>query len=236
METIDPSETVASIALRVPSAARTFERFGIDYCCKGRVPLSVACSERKLAVRDVLDDLADQLTRPSAPTVVETEVAPLIEYIVERHHAYTREALARLAPLATKVLGAHGARHPELQEVAHTLRALADDLLPHMLREELVLFPYMEQLTRGDDTPPPFGTIGNPLRAMLREHEAVGALVEKLHALTSGYQAPRDACTSYRMLYAGLEHLSADIHMHVHLENNVLFPQAAQLEQRMRAR
>jgi regulator of cell morphogenesis and NO signaling len=220
MQTIHPSSTVASLVLHHPSAARTFERFGIDFCCRGRIALEQACRELALPLTEVLDDLARELNQPGPPEPPSSDTNALIDYIVERHHSFAREELARLLPLAAKVERVHGDRHGELHEVHTTLVAIAHDLLPHMQKEELVLFPFLRaRAQRGAIGPAPNG----PFAVMQREHEALGVLLARLRTLTGGYTPPRDACTSYRVLYSGLEQLSADLHQHIHLENNVLF-------------
>ncbi len=220
---VDPSSTVAALVLEHPSAARSFERFGIDFCCRGRVALEAACRELGLPLSEVIDDLERELNTPGPAAPPSSDVDGLIDYILERHHTFAREELTRLVPLAAKVEKAHGERHPELREVRKVVQSICDDLLPHMRKEELVLFPLLRaranEPLRG---PVPYG----PLAAMHREHDQLGSLLARLRTLTSGYSAPRDACTSYRVLYRGLEQLSADLHQHIHLENNVLFPQA----------
>jgi regulator of cell morphogenesis and NO signaling len=234
MNTIDVRRTVAEITQSVPGAARAFERLGIDYCCRGKVPLETACEQANLPLQKVLMAL-DEAVHSRALQDAPREPRQLIHYILERHHVFTRNELERLAPLADKVRRVHGDSHPELTEVKALLQALADDLVPHMLKEERVLFPYIERLADGDSTTPPFGTIENPLRMMDAEHESVGALLVHLERVTNHYTPPAGACGSYNALYAGLKELQADIHEHVHLENHLLFPRALELEQELRS-
>jgi regulator of cell morphogenesis and NO signaling len=171
----------------------------------------------------------------SAPAPDSCHPALLAAHIVSRHHVYTRGELARLLPLAEKVLRAHGARRPELARVRELLTELEHDLLPHMVKEEQVLFPYISRLAAGDHARPPFGSIDNPLRVMRTEHERVGDLLRELALISDGYRPPAEACASYGALYAGLKELQEDLHQHIHLENNVLFPAARELEQRVLA-
>jgi regulator of cell morphogenesis and NO signaling len=229
---IDPARSVADLAQCIPGAARTFEQLGIDYCCRGRQSLREAVARTSFPLELVIDQirLADD-TPPSAPR----DPALLCKYIVEHHHRFTREALLRLAPLAEKVLRVHGAAHPELVRVRQLLDALSSDLLPHMLKEEKVLFPYIAALARGKRPAAPFGRIEDPLQAMHLEHDQVGGLLRELDELTFGYCAPSGACASYTVFYAGLEDLQADLHEHIHLENNVLFPAALELARAPRA-
>jgi regulator of cell morphogenesis and NO signaling len=153
---------------------------------------------------------------------------------------FTRQELARLDALMEKVVSVHGGRHRELAEVQNTFRLLADDLLPHMQKEENILFPYIAALEVAADggeaaAAPPFMTVRNPVRMMTFEHEAAGTLLRELRRLTSGYTAPADGCISYRTLYAALENLERDLHQHIHLENNILFPRAVEAEMLQRS-
>lgn len=229
MTTIDATRTVAEITQSVPGAARTFERLGIDYCCKGKEALARACELAHLPLETVTQAL-EQGMYGRAREDIPKEPRQLIRHIIERHHEFTRQELTRLGTLVEKVWRVHGDRHPELKEVHRLFFALVDDLEPHMLKEERVLFPYIERLADGDRSPPPFGTVENPIRMMNVEHESVGALLTELERVTDHYTAPANACGSYRALYAGLQELQADIHEHVHLENHVLFPRALLME------
>jgi regulator of cell morphogenesis and NO signaling len=228
---VDPSATVAALVLEHPSAARSFERFGIDFCCRGRVALEAACRELGIPLSQVLEDLERELHAPGPTAPSNTDVGALIDYILERHHRYASEELTRLRPLASKVEQAHGERHHELREVREVVEAICDDLLPHMRKEELVLFPLLRARARD----PQLGAAPQgPISVMQREHDQLGSLLLRLRALTSGYSAPRDACTSYQVLYRGLEQLSADLHQHIHLENNLLFPLAEEVDRSRR--
>jgi regulator of cell morphogenesis and NO signaling len=233
MTTIDATRTVAELTDSVPGAARTFERLGIDYCCRGKVALSRACELAHVPLESVVL-LLEQGMHGRPREDVPKEPRQLIRYILDRHHEFTRTELTRLGPLAEKVERVHGSKHPELAEVHRLFFELADDMLLHMLKEERVLFPYIERLADGDHTPPPFGSIEHPLRMMNMEHESAGALLSELERVTSAYTPPDDACGSYRALYAGLKELQADLHMHVHLENHLLFPSAQALERAVR--
>ncbi len=164
-------------------------------------------------------------------------LAELIGHILDKHHTFTRHEMERLGALASKVYAAHGERHPELALVGSLFERLCQDLKPHMFKEEQVLFPYiirLEQALAGKGAPPfaPFGTVNNPVRMMMYEHDAAGDLLRELRAATADYAVPADACLSYRTLYGALEAFEKDLHQHIHLENNVLFPRAAELESR----
>jgi regulator of cell morphogenesis and NO signaling len=228
--TIDPTQTVADITLRIPAAARAFERLGIDYCCRGKIPLSEACSALQLPLEEVLASLTEAAEGRPASDIPSNDASALIDLILDRHHAFARQELTRLLPLAGKVLRVHGQRHPELQRVYELLSLLEADLLPHMLKEEQVLFPYIRQLPAGAVSRPPFVTVQNPIRMMHLEHEQVGEVLAELRGQTAGFTPPADACGSFRALYAGVQELVADTYQHVHLENNLLFPLAEELE------
>lgn len=228
--TIDTSQTVADLAQSLSGAAKTFEQLGIDYCCRGKQPLVDAVREANLALADVRAVL-EQNAAENEQRPVPRDLRALISHIVDKHHVFTREELARLLPLAEKVTRVHSARHPELSRVQQLVTALEADLLLHMLKEERVLFPYVLQLVDGERTQPVFGTVANPIFMMSSEHEHVGALLAELEQQTDHYTPPADACGSYRVLYTGLKALQADIHQHVYLENHLLFPTALELEQ-----
>jgi regulator of cell morphogenesis and NO signaling len=157
--------------------------------------------------------------------------AELVDHIESTHHRYLHEELPRLAALTQKVVGVHGGRHPELREVEATYAELQADLEPHLMKEERVLFPMIRELAESR-TLPSFhcGSISNPISMMLLEHDRAGELLAALRELTDGYQPPADGCASYRALYTGLEELEADTHLHVHKENNILFPAVVALE------
>lgn len=172
-----------------------------------------------MAVAAELEAVADR----TDAEIDSLEPRPLIDHIVETHHRYLHEELPLLVTLADKVRDVHGARHPELVQVAALVTEIRDDLVPHLAKEERVLFPAIEQWSEGQRSFP-FGTIANPVRMMMAEHDRAGELLEELRTATNGYQPPHDGCASYQTLYGRLEHLEMDTHRHVHLENNVLFP------------
>lgn len=237
MDTVQPAElTVADIVIGNPRTASVFERHAIDYCCHGHRSLGDACADAGVPVDTITAELqalvADSADSAAAPTTPPPEtIGGLIDRIVTTHHTFLRRQLPRLGELMGKVVNAHGANHPEVHGVAHVLEAITADLLPHLLKEERVLFPMAIELL-GAVKPVALhcGTITNPIRMMRFEHDTVGALLAKLRTVTSAYMPPADACPTWRALYAGLEELEADTHLHVHLENNVLFPRLVDLE------
>ena len=237
------TKTIREIALEAPLTTRVFEEYKIDFCCGGRVPFAEACENAGIDPAVMLTKLEAAVENAKADgsfTSDERSPSELIEYIVSTHHAFTRDEFARLLPLMDKVAGKHGENHPELFKIQKVLVELAGDLMPHMMKEESVLFPYIQQLetARADRGPVPvphFGTVQNPVRMMMFEHETAGDLLRLIRMLSSDYAPPEGACPSYKGLYAGIEDLEKDLHRHIHLENNILFPQAIDIENNLRA-
>jgi regulator of cell morphogenesis and NO signaling len=227
--------TLADIVTADPGATRTLERHRLDYCCGGRQTLADACAAIGLDPRAVLDELQET---PGAepPDWAAMRPAELVDHLEATHHRYLHEELPRLDALAAKVAGVHAGRHPELTHVAALVNAIRADLEPHLEKEERVLFPMIRELESAD-TAPTFhcGTLANPIRMMLFEHDRAGDLLADLRAATADYEVPADGCASYRALYTALAELEADTHLHVHKENNVLFPAVLALEQRLTA-
>jgi regulator of cell morphogenesis and NO signaling len=232
-------KTVRQIALEKPNAARVFEKLGIDYCCGGNRPLGEACAGAKLSVEEVWRELeaAEQAGQSSAELRDWQSglLADLAEYIVAKHHKYTREELARLEPLFEKVCSVHGKNHPELLHVRGIFRGLSQELVMHMMKEEMVLFPFVrrmeEAVLQGEPVlPAPFGTVRNPIQTMEHEHDAAGEALRAMREATRGYEPPPDSCVSFQTLYRALQEFEADLHQHIHLENNVLFPRAIAMQ------
>ena len=226
-------KTIREIALENPATIRVFERFGIDYCCGGRKSLEQACSELQLSADQVSEKLEECLQGESdtGPDWQKASLSKLIQHIVRKHHNYCRQEVPRLKALADKVNNRHGANHAELAEIAQTFERLGNDLLIHMLKEEQVLFPYIagaeHARTVGEEEPRAFfGHLTFPVDAMLDDHAEAGAMLRKLRELSSDYTPPMGACPSYQGLFHGLAEFEKDMHQHVHLENNILFPRA----------
>jgi len=227
----DPESTLASLALGHPSRADVLDRHHLDFCCGGKRTLRQACEEAHLELGAVLRELRDAAEpEPEAGQSVrwDQETLPaLVDHIMETHHVYTRAAFTRIAPLLAKVVGHHGGRYRALQEVQRLYQSLVDELGPHLLKEERMLFPFIRALANGTlSSPPPFGTVAHPVRAMMFEHESAGEILAELVAATHDFEVPRDACTSFHALYAALGDLRRDLLVHISLENNVLFPRA----------
>ena len=236
--TLTPTKTVGEIAAELPNATREFEKLGIDYCCGGSRTLGEACTEANISIDAALARL--EKSRASTPSGENTAwqnqlLADLIGHIISTHHAFVREETTRIEALTAKVVGVHGKNHPELLEVQEIFSALAGELNVHLMKEEQVLFPYVvrmeESVLAGEPAPPAmFGTVMNPVRMMMQEHDGAGDALRSLRSVTNDYKIPDDACISYRTLYQALQGFESDLHQHIHLENNILFPRAVAME------
>jgi regulator of cell morphogenesis and NO signaling len=236
---ISPSMKVREVALDLPQATRVLESLKIDYCCGGDQPLGEACAAAGVELQSLerlLNETRPEEVQGGGPLDFQrASLSELIDYILDKHHVYTRDEMERLAPLFEKVITAHGQNHPELAQMNELFAQLCADLRPHMFKEEQVLFPFIVQLERSvleNRAAPfaPFGTVINPIRMMMSEHDTAGDLLRAMGALSSDYTFPADGCPSYQALYQGLEAFEQDLHQHIHLENNVLFPRAIEME------
>jgi regulator of cell morphogenesis and NO signaling len=236
---ITPDTTVADIATAAPATIRVFQQHHIDFCCGGKVSLSKACAAKGLSTDVVLS----ALRTATSPTVTERNWAEapltdLVRHIQTRYHAHLREELPRLDAMLAKVVSRHGDSLPELLlPLQQTFRSLQQELLAHMLKEDRVLFPFIEGLDANGPRPLNEAASGlvAPITVMEAEHASAGAALEQMRQLTAGYAPPEWACPTFRGLYFGLSQLEADMHLHVHLENNILFPRAVWLASRGRA-
>jgi len=233
-------KTVRELALENPAATRVFEKLGIDYCCGGNKSLEEACRAAKLPLDQVLSNLAaaDQSAQDSK-NERDWQIEPLtdlVAHIKNTHHKYTREEIARLGPLFEKVCSVHGKNHPELLDMRITFGGVADELTMHLSKEEVVLFPYIVRLEEAviqhePPLPAPFGSVTQPISMMEHEHDSAGNALRAMRAASGGYTPPSDVCVSYHALYRALAEFEADLHQHIHLENNILFPRAIAMEQ-----
>jgi len=236
--TPDTNQTVRKIAINNPATVRVFESLGIDYCCGGKRPLKEACDRASVPLSRALELLAALQSEPVSPDEkrwTQASFRELIEYIVTRHHQYVRDETPRLRTLLAKVVSAHGNTHPELLSIRDLFVAMSEELSAHLLKEEQVLFPFLEKLDAAASagTPLPascFDSVGAPIARLLADHDDAGELLAKIRALSGDYEAPAGACPSYKGLYHGLQEFERDLHHHVHLENNILFPRALEMD------
>lgn len=233
---ISKEKTVAEFVTENIKTAHIFKKHGIDFCCGGGITLEKACAKNKanlpLLVKELLtvDEVVDR-----AYDYDKWNLDFLIDHIISVHHSYVTESLYIISQYANKVAKVHGEHYPQVIEINERFHKVANELNSHMQKEELVLFPYIKQLTlvKKDGTlmnTPHFGTVNNPIKMMEHEHESAGNIFKEINKLTNNYTAPKEACNTFRALYAKLDEFEQDLHLHIHLENNILHPKAIALE------
>jgi regulator of cell morphogenesis and NO signaling len=234
------TRTVREVALENPAATSVLESLGIDYCCGGHLSFEEACAKAGKDVETVrrrLDE-ASSVTATRQDKSTDWSAKPLTELIAHingTHHVYVRAETPRLLALADKVASKHGPAHPELLRVHAVVSSLSEELGVHMMKEEQILFPYIVRLEEAhlqhESAPPSccFGSVENPIRMMIFEHDNAGEALRELRKLTKNYLLPAEACASYTALFEGLKAFEADLHQHIHLENNILFPRSIEL-------
>jgi regulator of cell morphogenesis and NO signaling len=228
---------VREIAVAYPGAKEVLEEAEVDYCCGGEKSLHEACMHTGVPAEEILKRLQENSNqvRPDEANWASARLADLTKHIVEAHHKYVRGTIPRVSALLTKVNGKHGANHPELAAIEKEFFGLGQEMSAHMQKEEQILFPYIERLEQAEEGKEPlevpfFQTVRNPVHMMMKEHDTAGEALKAMRKLSGGYQAPAEACESYREVYRSLAEFEADMHTHVHLENNILFPRAVELE------
>lgn len=235
--TFNDETKVREIALSNSGARHILEDAGVDYCCGGAKSLHDACLLANVPAEEILRRLhknAEQV-EPGASQWASAPLAELTKHIRERHHQYVRKAIPRLRALLAKVREKHESNHRELVEIEKLFGDVAREMTMHMQKEEQILFPFIDSIERaangGEAVETPFfQTVQNPIYAMMKEHDSAGELLRQIRAASGGYRAPANACASYQAAYQDLEEFERDLHLHVHLENNVLFPRAVELE------
>ncbi len=241
--TITENQTVSEVAALSIQAVRTFERHNIDYCCGGKRPLGEVCRDRSLEPGVLIAELNAALAETKSEDR-DWNTAPLTElvaHINRKHHEYLKAELPRISERLAKVMKVYGAQDvATLATLPKVYEGLRDELESHLAKEEQILFPYVERMEsfaqRGQRMAAmPFGTIGNPIHCMEAEHEDAGGALRHMREVTNGYALPAHACATYKALFDSLRELEADLHMHIHLENNILFPRAIALEAKSRA-
>lgn len=231
------SETLAELTTKDIRNAQIFKKYGLDFCCNGHKTVQQACAEKGIDVTSIEQELQQTVKAPGTSRALPyNEWNPdfLADYIVNTHHSYLRKNLPDIRAYAKKVMQVHGGRHPELVKVHSLVEAVGTELLEHMQKEEQDLFPIIKQLvaSKNSGTKPHFaaGTLKNTIDEMEKEHTSVGDNFHELRHLTNDYMLPEDACASYSLLFRMLDEAEDDVHVHIHLENNILFPKALQLE------
>jgi regulator of cell morphogenesis and NO signaling len=231
-------ETLGAIAAKDLRKAEVFKKYGLDFCCGGKKTVKEACAEKGIDVTRVEQELqtADKnISTARALPYNEWSLDFLADYIVNTHHSYIKKTIPDLRVYALKVAGVHGNRHPELLAISQLADEVCEELSSHLMKEETILFPYIKQLVASKNSGTPvqnknFNTIQNPINMMEHEHEVVGKNLDKMRQLSNNYSLPEDACASYSYLFKTLDEFENDLHIHIHLENNILFPKALTLE------
>ena len=221
--------TVGELVAERPGRSRIFQSFNIDFCCQGGRTLREACERRGVPGTTLVEQLEAELADKSAPKSHNPANLPpdrLAEYIFQTHHQFLWNEFPRLHAMSERVARVHGGHTPSLVEMHEVFCRLEEELTTHMMKEEQILFPAIMDLAQQARGPV---SLDGPIGCMLEEHSEAGAALERLRELSHGFQPPPDACNTYRALFAGLEELETDLHLHIHLENSVLFPQARQL-------
>lgn len=238
--TPEEGETIGELVAKDYRRAEIFKKYGLDFCCGGKKSVTRACQEKGLDPAQVEQELQALADAPvaRAENFDAWDLSFLADYIENSHHTYVREALPALSEYTTKIARVHGDRHPELLAIARHFAVVAAELNAHMPKEERILFPYIRQVNQAAKAGttlerPGFGTIRNPINMMEMEHEAAGSSMAAIRELSHNYTVPADGCTTYRLAYAKLQEFEADLHEHIHLENNILFPKALELEQQV---
>lgn len=231
MSTLSSGKTIGQYVLEQPALSKVFGNLGIDFCCGGKRPLDEVCQEKGLNIAEVLKAIEDATNTSDTETInwQAASLSEMVDHIYDIHHQYLYEEMPRLLQMTQKVARVHGDKDARLGKLAEVYGQLVSELTIHMLKEENVLFPYCRELDTAE-VQPKFhcGSIANPIRVMGLEHEQAGSLLETMRDLTDGYTPPEWACNTYRAMLAGLKDMEADIHQHIHEENNILFPKALQ--------
>jgi regulator of cell morphogenesis and NO signaling len=238
METLEISDaTIGEIVTKDIRKAKIFRKYGIDFCCGGKKTIGEVCQQKNIDPAELFTELnvieRDHSTTPGNPDKWELDF--LASYIVNIHHLYVKNTIPLLLAWSHKVASVHGQTHPETIRIAQLFAVVVEELVPHMGKEENVLFPYINELVNASrkNIKPAlagFGTVNNPIRMMENEHEAVGELFMEIEKLSNQFTPPADACNTFKALYATLKEFEDDLFLHIHLENNILFPKAALLE------
>jgi regulator of cell morphogenesis and NO signaling len=234
------ASTIKDIVTNDYRTAAVFEKYSLDFCCGGGKTIEQACKEKSVNPMVVFEELKNSFSNlPSDESRLnEIELDALIDHIVTTHHAYVLKALPAILKHTHKVASVHGDRHPEVIRIAERFAIVAEELQHHMLKEERILFPYIKSLVRSKTLKtamprPHFGSVENPIRMMEAEHQSAGNELYEIRSLSSSYAPPDDACTTFKVSYLELQQFEFDLHNHVHLENNILFPKAVILEKQV---
>lgn len=230
------SRTIAEIVAENYKAAAVFKKFGLDFCCGGKIPLQEACEKHSLDLKEIVDQLA-QITKDnnSSGVAENLRLDALVDYIVDVHHQYVQNSSLEIEPYLEKIVQVHGEKHPELKRVKALFESVKNELAVHMVKEENILFPYIKSMMKAKNNhenlvPPNFKTIINPINMMEQEHVTVGNEFREIRSITNNLTPPVGACNTYCVTFSLLDEFENDLHRHIHLENNILFMKSVSLE------
>ena len=230
-------KTIGQIVADDHRSAAVFEKFGIDFCCNGNRGIDEACEQKNVDAAELRKKLEIAIAETTADTTdyKSWPLDLLADHIEKKHHRYVEERIPVLKQYLNKINKVHGAKHPELQQIYDLFVASGGELAMHMKKEELVLFPYIRKMVKAKQNgetldAPRFGTVKNPIQTMMNEHDNEGERFRQIEALSDSYTPPEDACGTYKVAFAMLKEFQDDLHLHIHLENNILFPKAEELE------
>lgn len=234
---IDKTNNIGALVAEDYRTAQVFKKHGIDFCCQGNRTIQEACEANQIDVGQVVTDL-NKLGQTKSESAMDFQAWPvdlMADYIEKKHHRYVEEKTQEIKPFLEKICRVHGEKHPELFEINQLFLESAGELAAHMKKEELILFPFVRNMikVKKENSPfvtPHFGTVENPIQMMMHEHSNEGERFRKIEHLSNQYTPPADACNTYRVTFAMLQEFEADLHLHIHLENNILFPKAIALE------
>ena len=236
MNNIDAQTIIGELVAKDYRTAAVFKKFGIDFCCNGNRTIEEACLQKNINNDTVVQALQALNNANEQPTndYNSWPLDLLADYIEKKHHRYVEQRIQDILPFLHKVAKVHGGHHPELIEIEQLFNESVAELTTHMKKEELILFPYIRKMaTAKQDEQPvsaPFGTVQNPIQMMMHEHNTEGERFRKIAELSNNYNPPFDACNTYKVTFAMLKEFEEDLHLHIHLENNILFPKAIEME------
>lgn len=234
------NQIIGELVAKDYRTASVFKKYSIDFCCQGNRTIQEACDKKNIDSKKVLEDL-DTLVQTKSEATTDYQSWPLdllADYIEKKHHRYVQDKTLEIQPYLDKICKVHGERHPELLEIKEEFNASAGELAAHMKKEELILFPFIRKMTKAklENTKVDaahFGTVKNPIQMMMNEHTVEGNRFRKIEELSNNYTPPLDACNTYRVSFALLKEFEQDLHLHIHLENNILFPRAIEIEKEL---
>ena len=234
------NQIIGELVAKDYRTASVFKKYSIDFCCQGNRTIQEACDKKNIDSKKVLEDL-DTLVQTKSEATTDYQSWPLdllADYIEKKHHRYVQDKTLEIQPYLDKICRVHGEHHPELFEIKNEFNASAGELAAHMKKEELILFPFIRKMVKvkqenSNVEAANFGTVKNPIQMMMDEHTVEGNRFRRIEELSNNYTPPQDACNTYRVSFALLKEFEQDLHLHIHLENNILFPRAIEIEKEL---